>query len=373
MKITIKKDLLLKSLLNVSKAISTKNLIPALAGVKFDLTKEGLTLTASDNDITIQTTILNNDNAMNIEEEGSIIIPGWNLIEYIKLVKDETIDIEVFDERKVIVKTNKGELMINGINNKEYPTINIKTQDNPIVIEAKEFKTLVNQTSFATSLDESRPQLTGINFKIVGNELECNATDSYRLARKIITLNSTYAESYNTIIKGKNIQEFVKILDEDDIEMSIFANKVIFKTGNLLFQTTVINGAYPSTANLIPKEFKLKVTVDKEEFLSVLARVNVIAQEKEKNLVSLEVKDKELEMKSSNLDIGGNNKEVMDIEKDTNENITISFSSKYMMEALKTFTGDKITLNFLEEYSPIIIKDEKEDNLVQLVLPIRTY
>ena len=75
MKIKIKKDLLLENLNKVSKAISTKNLVPALAGIKFDLNSDGLTLTASDNDITIQSFIKNDDN-MTIEEEGSIINQG---------------------------------------------------------------------------------------------------------------------------------------------------------------------------------------------------------------------------------------------------------------------------------------------------------
>ena len=97
MKLTIKKDILLDGLNKVSKAISTKNLVPVLAGIKFDLDKNGLTLTASDNDITIQTFIENKDN-MNIEEEGSIIIQGKYILDIVRKLPDEFINIEVIDE-----------------------------------------------------------------------------------------------------------------------------------------------------------------------------------------------------------------------------------------------------------------------------------
>ena len=91
MKIKIKKDLLLENLNKVSKAISTKNLVPALAGIKFDLQKEGLTLTASDNDITIRTFIPYQDEDMTIEEEGSIIIQGRYILDIVRKLPDKMI------------------------------------------------------------------------------------------------------------------------------------------------------------------------------------------------------------------------------------------------------------------------------------------
>ena len=188
MKIKIKKDLLNESLNKVSKAISTKNLVPSLAGIKFDLTDDGLTLTASDNDITIQTFIAKTED-MQIDEVGSIVIQGRYILDIVRKIPDETINLEVLDENKIIISTKNSEYNLNGIDIREYPKIKIDENKNPIIIDNKDLKKLVNQTSFATSNDESRPQLTGINFKIVGEELECNATDSYRLARKTLNIN----------------------------------------------------------------------------------------------------------------------------------------------------------------------------------------
>lgn len=370
MKIIIKKELLLEHLNKVSKALSTKNLVPALAGIKFDLKKEGLTLTASDNDITIQTFIPKNED-MTIDEVGSVIIQGRYILDIVRKIPDKTVNLEVFDETKVIISTDNSEYNLNGINKRDYPNINLEENKNPIVIDSKEFKNMINQTAFATSQDESRPQLTGINFKIIGGELECNATDSYRLARKVLKIKDTN-ETYNIVVPGRNLVEFVKIIDDGDMELHIFSNKILFKSNNTLFQSRLINGSYPNTANLLPKDSLLKINVKINDLYNVIDRVSILTSDKEKNIVTLETEGNNLIMRSSSVEIG-RVEEKMPIEKDNDNEIKISFSAKFMMEALKVFEGEVATITFVGEVNPIIIKDNQEENLIQLVLPIRTY
>lgn len=370
MKIIIKKELLLEHLNKVSKAISTKNLVPALAGIKFDLKMEGLTLTASDNDITIQTFIPKNED-MNINEEGSVIIQGKYILDIVRKIPDKTINLEVFDETKVIISTDNSEYNLNGINKRDYPNINLEENKEPVIINSEDFKKMINQTAFATSQDESRPQLTGINFKIVGDELECNATDSYRLARKVLNIKATN-DNFNIVIPSRNLVEFTKIIDEGDIELHIFNNKILFKSNNTLFQSRLINGSYPNTANLLPKESMLKINVKINELYNVIDRVSILTSDKEKNVVTLETEGNTLIMRSSSVEIG-RVEEKMPIKKDNENDIKISFSAKFMMEALKVFEGDEATITFVGEVNPIIIQDNNENNLIQLVLPIRTY
>ena len=371
MKIKIKKALLLEHLNKVSKALSAKNLVPALAGIKFDLKKDGLTLTASDNDITIETFIPQNEDII-IDEVGSIIIYGKYILDIVRKIEDETINLEVFDDTKIIISTEKSEYNLNGINKRDYPNINLEKNKNPIILSTKELKKMINQTAFATSVDESRPQLTGINFKIIKNEIECNATDSYRLARKVLKLEKETDETFNIIVPSKNLIELGKIIDEDEIELHIFNNKILFKSGNTLFQSRLINGSYPNTTNLLPKESLVKVSVNINEFYNVIDRVSILTSDKEKNIVNLETKGNKLIMRSNSVEIGRVEEE-MTISKDNDKDINISFSAKYMMEALRTFEGDNATINFVGEVNPIIIQDDKEENLIQLVLPIRTY
>lgn len=374
MKLTIKKDILLEALNKVSKAISTKNLIPVLAGIKFELTKKKLTLTASDNDITIQTFINCNNDDIKVEEEGSIIIQGKYILDIVRKLPDEFINIEVIDELKILIYTQNSEFNLNGISESEYPSVNLEESKKKIHVKSNLFKELVNQTAFAASNEETKPVLTGLNFNIVGDVLECNSTDSYRLARKIIKLDKSIDENYNIVIPSHNIVEFSRLIYDDDsiVEIHIFNNKILFKYNNLLFQSRLINGTYPNTSNLMPTEANLIITADLNEFYSVIDRASILTSDKDKNIVTLETEGDTLILKSSSLEIG-RVEEKMKVKKSNKDDIRISFSAKYMMEALKSFNSDEININYVGEVKPIILKSEDDETLTQLVLPIRTY
>ncbi len=374
MKLTIKKDILLEALNKVSKAISTKNLIPVLAGIKFELTKKKLTLTASDNDITIQTFINCDNDNVKVEEEGNIIIQGKYILDIVRKLPDEYINIEVIDELKILIYTQNSEFNLNGISESEYPSINLEESKKKIDVKSNVFKELVNQTAFASSNEETKPVLTGLNFNIVGDVLECNSTDSYRLARKIIKLDKNIDENYNIVIPSHNIVEFSRLIydDEEIVEIHIFNNKILFKYNNLLFQSRLINGTYPNTSNLMPTEANLIITADLNEFYSVIDRASILTSDKDKNIVTLETEGDTLILKSSSLEIG-RVEEKMKVKKSNKDDIRISFSAKYMMEALKSFNSDEININYVGEVKPIILKSEDDETLTQLVLPIRTY
>ena len=375
MKLTIKKDLLLNALNKVSKAISTKNLIPVLAGIKFELKKKKLTLTASDNDITIQTMIEStNEEDFKVEQEGSIIIQGKYILDIVRKLPDKYINIEVIDELKILIYTENSEFNLNGISESEYPNIGLEESKTKVHIKASVFKDIVNQTAFASSNEESKPVLTGINFNIVGDVLECNSTDSYRLTRKVIKLDSASEENYNIVIPSHNILEFSRIIDDEDgdIELHIFNNKILFKTGNLKFESRLINGTYPNTSNLLPDDSYLVVSTNLNAFYDVIDRVSILTSDKEKNIVTLETKGDILVLKSSSVEIG-RVEEKMPIMKNNSEDIKISFSAKYMMEALKSFSTETVDIHFVGEIKPILIKSSEDETLTQLVLPIRTY
>ena len=395
MKLTIKKDLLLDGLNKVSKAISTKNLIPVLAGIKFDLKKKKLTLTASDNDITIQTVVTStNEDDFRVEKEGSIIVSGKYMLDIVRKLPDKYINIEVFDELKILIYTENSEFSLNGISEDEYPNINLDESKKKVTINNKVFKNIVNQTAFASSNEETKPVLTGINFNIVGDVLECNSTDSYRLANKVVKLEKSSEENFNIVIPSHNILEFTRILDDDEegnVEMHISNNKVLFIYKNLKFQSRLINGTYPNTSNLMPKEDFLIVYTKLNDLYNVIDRASILTSDKDKNIVTLETNGNVLTLKSSSQEIGrveekmnitknnedGNKmkcqKSEYTITKNNEEEIRISFSAKYMMEALKSFSTETVEIHFVGEIKPILVKSSEDETLTQLVLPIRTY
>ena len=375
MKFTIKKEILMDALNKVSKAISSRNVIPVLAGIKFELTSKKLVLTASDNDITIQTFInCDDEEVIKVKEEGSIIIQGKYISDIVRKLPDKYINIEVVDELKILVYTENSEFNLNGISETEYPNIDLGESKSHIELSPSILKEIVNQTAFATSIDENKAILNGINFNITGDVLECNATDSYRLARKVIKLEKVSKENQNIVIPSRNLVEFTRIIDdsEDMIEIHIFNNKILFKYQNLLFQSRLINGTYPNTSNLLPKDYLVKLHFNINDFYDVVDRVSILTSDKDKNTVTLETNGNNLIMKSSSAEIG-RVEEKMTISKDQDIDVKVSFSSKYMMDALKSFNTETVELHFVGEIKPILLKSEEDDSLTQLVLPIRTY
>ena len=375
MKFTIKKEVLMEAINKVSKAISSRNVIPVLAGIKFELTNKKLILTASDNDITIQTHIDCNDtDIITVKAEGSIIIQGKYISDIVRKLPDKYINIEVVDELKILIYTENSEFNLNGISESEYPNIDLGESKSHIELSPSVLKEIVNQTAFATSIDENKAILNGINFNITGDMLECNATDSYRLARKVIKLDKVSKENQNIVIPSRNLVEFTRIIDESDemIEIHIFNNKILFKYQNLLFQSRLINGTYPNTSNLLPKDYLVKLHFNINKFYDVVDRVSILTSDKDKNTVTLETDGNNLIMKSSSAEIG-RVEEKMTITKDQEIDVKVSFSSKYMMDALKSFNTETVELYFVGEIKPILLKSDDDESLTQLVLPIRTY
>lgn len=372
MKMLIEKKVLMEGLNCVSKALSNRNIIPVLNGIKFELTKKGLYLTATDNDITIQIFIDKKD-IKSIDEEGCTIVYGKTLLTTISKLQNSDIIVENFENNEVSFKTESGGIYdFPCFNQEDFPKINLEEVKNPIVLDGLKLKEIINNTSFACSLQESRPLLTGINIKLIGNLFECVATDSYRLSKVNINLDKISNENINIVIPSKNINELSKIIDREGIvEIHVFSNKALFKFENIIFQTSLLNGTYPNTDNSIPKDFKYEIVANLKEFYNLLDTASSLTQSKEKNIVDLEINNNSLIVSVSSLE--GKGKDKIIIENKYNNNIKISFSVKYMLDALKVFNKEKIKILLNGEISPIILKEIENEELIELILPMKTY
>ena len=135
MKLKIRKNVLSEALNNVSKALSSKNIVPILSGIKFNLTKEKLILTASDNDITIQTEIEKSED-LEILKTGSIVIKGKYIIDIIRKLDSEFINMEIVDDYKVLIYTENSEFNLNGFNSIDYPQIDLSKSGENFIINS---------------------------------------------------------------------------------------------------------------------------------------------------------------------------------------------------------------------------------------------
>lgn len=371
MKFKIKQNILLEHLNYAIKGISSKNLIPILNCIKFDLTEEGLYLISTDNEIAIKTLIPIKD-IESVDNYGSIVVFGRYIYDIVKKLPNEIISLEEVMNFKLYINTLKSSFTLNCNNVNDFPDLELTEKQNPIILSTQEFKNIINQTIFAVSTQESRPILTGINFKISKDILECTATDSYRLAKKVINLKEEYSEDVNVIIPARNLSELIKMFNDEssNIEIHIFNNKIIFKFNSIIMMSKLINGTFIDTSALIPTEFLITMKLNLQDFFSAIDRASLLTNESDKNTVRLESNKNSIVL-SSNIPEIGNVTEKVDLIENIDNDIKISFSSKYMMDALKSFDCNEIQLQFNGEIKPIIIKNPLTEDLIQLVVPIR--
>lgn len=372
MKLKIEQKKLLENLNYVIRGVSSKNLIPILNCIKFELTNEGLYLLSTDNDIAIKTFIPATE-IETIEEQGDVVVSGRYIYEIVRKLPNTILNIEEITSDILDISTDSSSFKLNCNLVNDFPNIDLNTSDSPIILEQKVFKNIINQTSFAASQQENRPVLTGINLKIEGDVLTATATDSYRVAQKRIKLENV-DNNINIVIPVRNINELIKMLnsEEDNLELHIFENKVIFKFNNIIMMSSLINGVFPNVQQWIPNEFKLQIKVNLDELYDAIDRASLLTSEAEKNTIKLEIKDS-LAIISSNIPEIGNVKEQLHILNDNNGEFIIAFSSKYMLDAIRTLNSEFALLSFNSEIQPIIIRNPENENLTQLIVPIKIY
>lgn len=362
MKFIVKKEILLESLNNTARAISTKNLIPILTGIKFDLKEDGLYLYASDTDVSIRS-FIPKEKLTSINELGSIVIGGKYIVEIVRKLPNIDISIEVIDGYKMIISTDNTEFNLNGINPKEFPNLDLDVTKEPIIINTGIFKDFINQTVFAISQSETRPLLTGINFRINNQDLEVLATDSYRLARKIVKIDHNIENDVNIVIPGKNLIELTKMLDDDNstLELHLFSNKVLFKYDNIVFLSRLLSGTYPTTSNIIPKDFNIELECSFNDLFNMIDRASLLTSDREKNTIKLSLNKNELMISSNSPEIGRVEEK---ISVNSDKEIDIAFSSKFMLDAIKSFNKDSVTLCMIMIVLLLIIKNKEDDSLI---------
>ncbi|WP_044749249.1 DNA polymerase III subunit beta [Bacillus alveayuensis] len=378
MKFVIQRDYLVQSVQDVMKAVSSRTTIPILTGIKITATEQGVTLTGSDSDISIESFIpVEEEEKIIVEilERGSIVLPARFFSEIVKKLPKETVEIEVQNQFLTIIRSGKAEFNLNGLDAEEYPRLPQIEEENVFKIPTDLLKTLIRQTVFAVSTSETRPILTGVNWKVENNELICIATDSHRLALRKAKIETESEASYNVVIPGKSLNELSKILDDTTelVDIVITENQILFKTKHLLFFSRLLEGNYPETSRLIPVDSQTDVIVNAKEFFQAIDRASLLAREGRNNVVKLTtLQDGIIEISSNSPEIGKVVEEIQS-ESVTGEELKISFSAKYMMDALKALEGTEIKISFTGAMRPFLIRPINDESMLQLILPVRTY
>lgn len=378
MKLTILKNYLTESIQHVSKAISSKTTIPILTGIKIDAATSGVTLTASDTDISIQSFTPNENEEIAIIElhqPGSVVLPAKFFMEIIRKLPSQKIEIEVRDHFQTIIRSGSSEIQIMGLDPEEYPLLPQLEESKMIQIPSDLLKTMIKQTSFAVSTNETTPILTGVLWHVQDGKLKFIACDRHRLASREISLDLDVAQTFhNIVISGRTLNELSKILPDQNalIDILVSDNQVLFKINSILFYSRILDGTYPDTSKLIPQSFQTELIVNTKELADAIDRAYLLSREDKTNIVKLiMLEDETIEISSSSSELGKVT-EQLNLQSFKGERLRISFNSKYMLDALKVMDSDYIQIGFTGAMQPIIIKPEDQANILQLILPYRT-
>ena len=356
-----------------SKAVSPNSPLPSLSGLKITVTTHSIEITASNSDISIRTTKEKDDSfTFEVYDTGSIVINKNYIIDIVRKIESEVVEVEIMDGSLTKISGGTAEFNINGIKASEYPLIDFNKQPMEFTIDAKLLKSIVNQTAFATSTQETRMSLTGINFKCDGSTLECTATDSFRLAKKVVEMDCPL--SFNITIPAKSIVEVSRnIDDEQTVTVSMSEKKAQFIYGGTIMQTRLIDGAYPETNRLLPQEFSYELTIGIKDVINAIDRQSFIKNETDQfSIVKLSMSEEETTISSRSQEVGFS-VETLNVETYSGDKLDISFSGKYMMDALKGLNGEKVHMCFCGVMKPIVLKSLEDESCLQLVLPVRTY
>ena len=373
MNFSINTDVLLNNLLVSQKALSTKTPAPYLQGIKLEVSQNEIVLVTSNSDISIKISI--RDDSLNVEQPGEALIPGKVFVDFIRKLDKGIVEISVIDNNVLRIHSHNTDLSLNLQNVDDYPDIVFVANDQPIRIESKIMKSVIKQTTFATSNIENRPILTGVNIKVEDNKLTAIATDSFRLSQKMIDIPSNL-DNMNVVIPGKSLDELFKVLELNLEEILIHLNHktILFEYGNILFQSRLLEGNFPETSRLIPLDFPIIIKFKTNDLSTAIERASLLSLKDNLNsIVKLYLKpDNIVEITSNSPEIGKVIEEVYPVEKAIGTPIKIAFSSKYFLDALKTFNSDEVFVKFTGEIRPFIIQGNDDLGLIQLILPVRT-
>ena len=380
MKFTINRPAFISQLNNVLRAISSKTTIPILTGLKMVVDKERIVLTGSNSDITIESVIdaSNPDYDLTVEDPGAIVLPARFFSEIVKKLPDKQVTIEVTSGFQADITSGTAKFQINGQDAENFPHLPEVETDKTITLPNDVLKEVIRQTVIAVSKQESRPILAGIHITLHDGLLTAVATDSHRLAQRKVALNDVdNGIDFDVILPGKSMNELSGMISDvdEDVQVQVTENQILFIFGNTHFYSRLLEGNYPETSQLIPKTADTTVELDAGSFLASIERASLLSHESRNDVVKLTLKPSEnlVRISSDSPDIGTVEEEVATTSLDGND-LEISFNPNYMKDALRSFGQTTVKISFTSPLRPFtLVPTEDGENFVHLITPVRTF
>ncbi len=341
MKISVERDILLKSLNHIQSVVERRNTIPILSNVKIIANNEGISLTATDLDLEI---IERLDKANTIEE-GQITTSAHTLYDIVrKLPEGSSLDITT--------EMSSGEMPCN------------------FIIDSEELANMIDKSKFAISTEETRYYLNGIFFHAINNSLRSVATDGHRLACIQSDLPAGADDIPSIIIPRKTIGEVRKLIEdiEGNINLFISETKIRFEVTNISLTSKLIDGTFPDYERVIPKTNTKIMTVQTNDFASSIDRVATISSDKSK-AVKFVIKDNSLTLTVINPD-AGTAVEKVDVTYEADD-LEVGFNARYLLDIASQIDGETMTFTLEDPGAPALINDSAHEDATYVLMPMR--
>ncbi|BBA91669.1 MULTISPECIES: DNA polymerase III subunit beta [Streptococcus] len=373
---SINKTAFLQALNITKRAISTKNAIPILSTVRISVTSEGITLTGSNGQISIEHFISTQDEnaGLLISSSGSILLEAGFFINVVSSMPDLVIDFNEIEQKQVVLTSGKSEITLKGKEADQYPRLQEVPASKPLILETKVLKQTINETAFAASQQESRPILTGVHFVLTDNKnLKTVATDSHRMSQRKLVLDKP-GDDFNVVIPSRSLKEFAAVFTDDieTVEVFFSNNQILFRSEHISFYTRLLEGTYPDTDRLIPTDFKTTAIFDTAKLRHSMERARLLSNATQNGTVKLEIANHVVSAHVNSPEVGRVNEEIDTLEV-AGEDLIISFNPTYLIEALKAISSEQVKISFISSVRPFTLVPSGEDeDFIQLVTPVRT-
>ncbi len=349
----------------VQRAVSFKNPLPILSGIKFEALENRVVMSATDLEMAISCSF-----PAEVNEKGSTVLPARVITELIRRLPDVTILFKLDPQNgSVTVKYGHSEANINSFPVEEFPELPVPGGDLQLSISADILKEAISQVTFAIARDENRPLYTGVLFEIGNGEANIVATDTHRLAWRKILLDNAGENTINLIIPGKTLNELTRVISpsEKPLEITVSENQVIFNNENVCLISRLIGGNFPNYRQVIPDGYVSRTRLKARGLAEAVERAALLAGEGAP-VIRINIKDNILVV-FVNTEAGRMREEIPVFQE--GEDLQFAFNARYLSDALKAIGTEEVVLEFTGPLSPVIIKPVGEMEYLSLLLPVR--
>jgi DNA polymerase-3 subunit beta len=360
------------ALQHITPVVSTKSVIPFLSGIRLNVDDNGLTLTTANSGVMVQYRIPNDTQDLVIRKNGSVVIPSRYFTDIIRNMPAGIVTIN--GVQNVCIQSGKAIYNLNGMNPNEFPHFIKQETYSRLSLPNHDLKQMIKKVIFALSSSEARPVLTGVCCEVNDEHLRIVATDGIRLAAQTTNdyLIEDFQKNINVIIPGKHLSDYSKMLTDQQSTtfITIGSNIITFNTKNITFQSSLIEGTYPSIDRITPDTFTSEFIADTDILLSALERVTLLSGEGK--VVKLIIKTiNSIDLSSQTAEIGDVNEEIQ-VDELFGSQVNISFNGKYMIDILRCIDSEKVKVSFSDKWKPIVVQPSDNSGSLFLITPIRT-